>query len=263
MWRAMNRIVGRTVMVTGATSGIGEACARAFASFGARVVICGRREERVSALMETLIKEHGVEVRARVLDVADRQAVQGWAEDLKDEDFMPDVLVNNAGLARGLDSIHNGALEDWEEMIDANVNGLLYVTRAFLPDMIEKNRGHVVNIGSIAGRWTYPKGAVYCATKAAVASISEGLNMDLVGTQVRVSSVDPGMVQTEFANVRFRGDTARAEKVYQGVQKPLTGADVADIVCWVVNAPEHVDIFNVVVMPTAQRSPFVLHREQA
>jgi NADP-dependent 3-hydroxy acid dehydrogenase YdfG len=128
--------------------------------------------------------------------------------------------------------------------------------------MVAKNRGHVVNIGSIAGRWTYPKGAVYCATKAAVASISEGLNMDLVGTNVRVSSVDPGMVQTEFSEVRFHGDHARADKVYQGVDEPLTGADVADIVCWVVNAPEHVDIFNVVVMPTAQRNPFVLHREQ-
>jgi NADP-dependent 3-hydroxy acid dehydrogenase YdfG len=259
----MNRILGRTVLVTGATSGIGEACARAFAGFGARLAICGRREDRLSEVMKALVKEHKAEVKARVLDVTDRAAVEAWAADLKNEDFMPDVLVNNAGLARGLSTVQEADVQDWEEMVDANVNGLLYVTRAFLPHMVQQNRGHVVNIGSIAGRWTYPKGAVYCATKAAVASFSEGLNMDLVGTQVRVSSVDPGMVQTEFSEVRFHGDHERAAKVYQGVHKPMTGDDVADIVCWVVNTPEHVDIFNVVAMPTAQRNPFVLHREQA
>jgi serine 3-dehydrogenase len=258
----VNRITGRTVLITGATAGIGEACARAFASLGARLAICGRREDRLSDLTKALTKEHGADVRPRVLDVRDRAAVEAWAEDLKNQDFMPEVIVNNAGLARGLANVQEGDVEDWEEMVDANINGMLYVTRAFLPDMVARNRGHVVNIGSIAGRWTYPKGAVYCATKAAVASFSEGLNMDLVGTRVRVSSVDPGMVQTEFSEVRFHGDTERAAKVYQGVHKPMTGDDVAEIVTFVVNAPEHVDIFNVVAMPTAQRNPFVLHREQ-
>jgi 3-hydroxy acid dehydrogenase / malonic semialdehyde reductase len=258
----MNRIIGRTVLVTGATSGIGEACARAFASFGARIVLCGRREDRVADLTEALVKD-GAQVRSRVLDVTDRAAVESWAKDLGDEDWMPDVLINNAGLARGLSTVQEGTIEDWEEMVDTNVKGLLYVTRAFLPDMVAKNKGHVVNIGSIAGRWVYPKGAVYCATKSAVESISEGMNMDLVGTRVRVSAVDPGMVQTEFSEVRFHGDTPRASKVYEGVEQPLSGGDIADVVCWVVNAPEHVDIFNVVVMPTAQRNPFVLHRAEA
>jgi 3-hydroxy acid dehydrogenase / malonic semialdehyde reductase len=258
----VNRINGRTVLITGATAGIGEACARAFASLGARLAICGRREDRLSDLTKELTKEHGVDVRPRVLDVRERAAVEAWAEDLKNQDFMPDVIVNNAGLARGLANVQDADVEDWEEMVDANINGMLYVTRAFLPDMVAKNRGHVVNIGSIAGRWTYPKGAVYCATKAAVASFSEGLNMDLVGTRVRVSSVDPGMVQTEFSEVRFHGDNERAAKVYQGVHMPMTGDDVAEIVTFVVNAPEHVDIFNVIAMPTAQRNPFVLHREQ-
>ena len=258
----MNRINGRTVLITGATAGIGEACARAFASLGARLAICGRREDRLTDLTKELTKEHGVDVRPRVLDVRERPAVEAWAEDLKNQDFMPDVIVNNAGLARGLANVQEADVDDWEEMVDANINGMLYVTRAFLPDMVAKNRGHVVNIGSIAGRWTYPKGAVYCATKAAVASFSEGLNMDLVGTRVRVSSVDPGMVQTEFSEVRFKGDQDRAAKVYQGVHMPMTGDDVAEIITFVVNAPEHVDIFNVVAMPTAQRNPFVLHREQ-
>ena len=257
---AMNRIVGRTVLVTGATAGIGEACARAFAAFGARLVLCARREERLFELMETLIKEEGVEVKAAVLDVTDRGAVESWVKDLEDADFMPDVLVNNAGLARGLHPLFEGSVEDWEEMIDTNLKGLLYVTRAFVPRMVERDHGHVVNIGSIAGRWTYPKGAVYCATKFGVSAISEGLNIDLVGTKVRVSSVDPGLVETEFSEVRFRGDSERARKVYQGTT-PLSPEDVADVVCWVVNAPEHVDIFNVVVMPTAQRHAFVLHKE--
>jgi NADP-dependent 3-hydroxy acid dehydrogenase YdfG len=257
----VNRIVGKTVLITGATAGIGEACARAFASFGARLVLCGRRAERLEELMKELVKEHKVDVRIRALDVSDRAAVEAWVKDLEDQDFMPDVLVNNAGLARGLHTVQEGVIEDWEEMIDANVTGLLYLTRAFVPHMVEQNRGHVVNIGSIAGTWVYPKGAVYCATKAAVDSITEGLNIDLVGTRVRVSAVNPGMTKTEFSEVRFRGDNERAAKVYQGVPDPLTGEDVADIVCWVVNAPDHVNVFQVLVMPTAQRSPFVLHRE--
>jgi serine 3-dehydrogenase len=249
-------------MVTGATAGIGQACARAFASHGARLALCGRREDRLLELMEELNGAQGVQVKVRALDVSDRAAVEEWARDLADDDFMPDVLVNNAGLARGLATVQEGSIEDWEEMIDTNVTGLLYLTRTFVPHMVAQNRGHIVNIGSIAGRWVYPKGAVYCATKSAVESITEGLNIDLVGTRVRVSTVDPGMTRTEFSEVRFHGDDQRAAKVYQGVSGPLTGEDIADIVCYVVNAPEHVNVFQVVVMPTAQRNPFVLHREQ-
>jgi serine 3-dehydrogenase len=226
------------------------------------LALCGRREDRLVELMEELIKAHGVKVRTRTLDVSDRAGVETWAKDLADDDFMPDVLINNAGLARGLSTVQEGDYRDWEEMIDTNVTGLLYLTRTFVPHMVKQNRGHVVNIGSIAGRWVYPKGAVYCATKSAVESITEGLNIDLVGTRVRVSTVDPGMTRTEFSAVRFHGDHERASKVYQGVE-PLTGDDIADIILYVVNAPEHVNVFQVVVMPTAQRNPFVLHREQA
>ena len=256
----MNRIVGRTVLVTGATAGIGEACARELASRGARLVILGRREERLFAFAEELMKEHDVEVQARTLDVRDREAVLALREELADLDFMPDVVINNAGKARGLDLAHEADLDDWDEMVDTNVKGLLYVTRAFLPHMVEQNRGHLVNIGSIAGQWTYPRGNVYCGTKFAVRGISEGVNMDLAGTRVRVSSVDPGLVETEFSEVRFHGDEERAEEVYEGYT-PLTPGDIAEIVAFVVNAPEHVDVFDVVVMPTDQRHSMVVHKE--
>jgi len=258
----MNRIIGRTILISGATSGIGEACARTFASMGARLALCARREGPLFELMKELIREHGVKVRAQTLDVRDRNGVEEWAKDLADQDLLPDVLVNNAGLARGLEPLFAGNVEDWEEMIDTNLKGLLYLTRTFVPGMVKRNRGHVVNIGSTAGRWVYPKGAVYCATKFGVRALTEGLNMDLVGTNVRVSSVDPGMVHTAFSQVRFHGDQERAESVYRGV-KPLSAQDIADVVSWVVNAPEHMNVLNVVLMPTAQRHPMVIHREDA
>lgn len=257
----MNRIADRTVLVTGATSGIGEACARAFAERGARLVLIGRRAERLEELAAELGEAHGVEVVTHVLDVRNRDGVRALLDRLTDLDALPDVLVNNAGKALGLDLAHEADLDDWDEMIDTNVKGLLYMTRAFLPGMVERNRGHVVNIGSIAGRWSYPRGNTYCGTKFAVRGISEGVNLDLAGTRVRVSSVDPGLVETEFSEVRFHGDEERAEEVYEGYA-PLTGADIADIVVYVVNAPEHVDIFNVVVMPTDQRHSMVVHREE-
>lgn len=256
----MNRIIGRTVLVSGATAGIGRACARALAAQGARLVILGRREERLFELAETLMKEHEVEVQARTLDVRDRAAADELREDLADLDFEPDVLINNAGKARGFDRLHEGDPDDWDEMIDTNMKGLLYLTRAFLPRMVENNKGHVVNIGSTAGRWTYPKGNVYASTKFAVKALTEGMNIDLAGTRVRVSSVDPGLVETEFSEVRFHGDAERAAEVYEGYT-PLTPEDIADVVVYVVNAPEHVDIFNVVVMPTDQRHSMVVHKE--
>lgn len=258
----MNRILDRTVLVTGATAGIGEACARAFAAQGARLVLIGRRQDRLESIRSELVEEHGVPVYTHTVDVQDRHAVEVLRETLADADRMPEVLINNAGKALGLDPLHEGDLDDWDEMIDTNVKGLLYMSRAFLPDMVRQNRGHVVNIGSVAGRWTYPGGNVYAGTKFCVKAISEGMNMDLAGTRVRVSSVDPGLVETEFSKVRFHGDEDRAEGVYRGYT-PLHPDDVADAVVYVVNAPEHVDIFNLVIMPTDQRHSMVVHREKS
>lgn len=257
----MNRIKGHTALVTGATAGIGEACARAFADQEVNLVLVGRRQERLQALATELRDAFGVEIRTHAMDVRDREAVHALAAALAEEGVEVDILVNNAGKARGLDLLHQGELDDWDEMIDTNLKGLLYFSRAFIPGMVERNRGHVVNIGSTAGRWSYPKGAVYCGTKFGVAGISEGMNMDLAGTRVRVSSVDPGLVETEFSQVRFHGDTERAEKVYQGYT-PLDPRDVADAVLYVTNAPEHVDIFNLVIMPTDQRHSMIVHKEE-
>jgi NADP-dependent 3-hydroxy acid dehydrogenase YdfG len=255
-----NRIHGRTVLITGATSGIGQACAHTFAELGARLVLIGRRHGRLEALEQQLGGEHGVEVRIAALDVTDRAAVDALRDELVTEGFEPDVVINNAGKALGLDPAHRASLDDWDEMIDTNLKGLLYVTRAFLPGMVERNSGHVVNIGSTAGRWAYPGGNVYSATKFGVRALTEGLNLDLVGTRVRVSSVDPGLVETEFSEVRFHGDSERAAGVYRGYT-PLRPEDVADAVRYVVNAPPHVDVFQLVLMPTDQRHSMVVHRE--
>jgi 3-hydroxy acid dehydrogenase/malonic semialdehyde reductase len=256
----MNRIKGHTALITGATAGIGEACARLFADQGVHLVLIGRREERLLALATELREAYGVDIRTRALDVRDRAAVSVLADGLEEEGVQVDILVNNAGKARGFDPIQDGDLDDWDEMIDTNLKGLLYVSRAFLPGMVARDRGHVINIGSIAGRWTYPSGNVYCGTKFAVKGISEGMNMDLAGTKVRVSSVDPGLVETEFSEVRFHGDSERAAGVYRGYT-PLTARDVADAVLYVSNAPPHVDIFNLVILPTDQRHSMVVHKE--
>jgi 3-hydroxy acid dehydrogenase/malonic semialdehyde reductase len=256
----MNRLQGRTALITGATAGIGEACARALAAQDVHLVLVGRRVDRLEALATELRDAFGVQIRTRALDVRDRRAVQALADSLEGEGIEVDILVNNAGKARGLDLIHEGDLDDWDEMIDTNVKGLLYVSRALLPGMVERNRGHVINIGSTAGRWAYPKGNVYAGTKFGVKGITEGMNMDLAGTRVRVSSVDPGLVETEFSEVRFHGDTERAAGVYQGYT-PLTANDIADAVVYVANAPEHVDIFNIVIMPTDQRHSMIVHKE--
>ncbi len=255
----MNRLFGARVVITGASAGIGMECARAFAAQGAHLAISARRVERVESLAAELSEAHGVEVRADGLDVTDRAAVEGYVQSLGEGGFPVDVLVNNAGKARGLATLHEGDPDDWDEMIDTNVKGLLYMTRAVVPHMVERNRGHVINIGSIAGRWVYPKGAVYNATKFAVWALNEGMNMDLLHTQVRVSSVDPGLTETEFSEVRFHGDTERAESVYSDTT-PLTGADVADAVLYVANTPPHVDVINLVLMPTDQRHAMLLHR---
>jgi 3-hydroxy acid dehydrogenase / malonic semialdehyde reductase len=256
----MNGLQGRLALVTGASAGIGLACARRFAALGADVVLWARRAERLEAEAEALRRTHRITVRAATVDVRDRPAVDRAAAALVAEGAIPDILLNNAGLASGLSPLQEGDPADWDLMIDTNVKGLLYVTRAWLPHMVRRGRGHVVNLGSLAGHQTYPRGNVYAATKFAVRALTEGLALDLVGTPIRVSSVDPGLVETEFSLVRFHGDAARARQTYQGMQ-PLTPEDVAEVVGFVVGLPEHVNVLDVVLMPTAQRSTQVVHRE--
>lgn len=244
-------LVDAHVLITGATSGIGLACARAFAARGARLTVTGRRGDRLDALAADLTGS----VRTLVFDVRDRAAVQSALADVEP----PDVLVNNAGLASGLGPVQEGDHADWDAMLQTNVTGLLNVTRALLPGMVARGRGHVVNIGSIAGHEVYPGGAVYCASKHAVDALTRGLRLDLLGTGVRVSTVDPGMVETEFSLVRFHGDADRASAVYEGVE-PLTADDVAEVVVWVADRPRHVQIAEVVVLPTDQASATQVHR---
>ncbi|RMH22137.1 MAG: SDR family NAD(P)-dependent oxidoreductase [Gemmatimonadetes bacterium] len=256
----MNRLQGKRALITGASAGIGRACARAFASYGTHLVLLARRRERLEALAAELTDAHGIEVEIHEHDVRDRAAAFRLADDLAAHGCLPDILVNNAGKARGLEPLQGGDVDDWEEMIDTNVKGLLYMTRAFLPHMVERGHGHVVNIGSIAGRQTYPRGNVYNATKFAVRALNEAMNLDVLGTKVRVSSVDPGLVETEFSEVRFHGDRERARTVYQGYT-PLTPEDVADAVCYVANAPEHVNILELLILPTDQRNAYLVHKE--
>lgn len=256
----MKGIRGKQVVITGASAGIGEACAHRLAAAGARLVLWARRIEALARLADTLESEHGAAVHVAAVDVRDRAAVQAAASAAIDADGAPDVLVNNAGLARGLSKLHEGDPADWDEMIDTNIKGLLNVTRAFLPSMVEAGRGHVVNIGSTAGHMTYPNGNVYASTKYAVRALTEGLSLDLVDTPIRVSSVDPGYVETEFSIVRFRGDEERAKNVYAGFQ-PLVAADIAEAVCWVIAQPAHVTVQDMVITPTAQRNIYVVNRE--
>jgi 3-hydroxy acid dehydrogenase / malonic semialdehyde reductase len=255
----MNRVHGKLTLVTGASSGIGEACARRFAAEGADLVLWARREDRLASLARELSREHGVSVRVAAVDVRDRDAVSAAGGDLIRTTGPPDILVNNAGLAAGLSPIHEGDYDDWDRMIDTNVKGLLNVTRVLLPAMIEAGRGHVINIGSTAAYMVYPKGNVYNASKYAVAALTEGTNLDLAGTPLRASSVDPGFVETEFSLVRFHGDRERARGVYKGFQ-PLTGDDVADAVLYVANLPPHANVSRLILQPTAQRNVYVVDR---
>lgn len=250
---------GRTVLITGASSGIGAACAEAFARTGARLLLCARREDRVAGLAERLRARHQVDVCAFQFDVRDPARVASALENLPEPWQSIDVLVNNAGLSRGMETVQEGSLADWNEMIDTNVKGLLYVTRVVLPGMVARGTGHVIQIGSVAGHWVYPGGAVYCATKHAVNAINQGLKQDLLGTGVRVSSVDPGMVETEFSVVRFHGDQERAESVYANMT-PLTADDIADAVLYCATRPPHVNINEIILMPTDQSSPTLVHR---
>jgi NADP-dependent 3-hydroxy acid dehydrogenase YdfG len=246
----------KTVLITGATSGIGEACARRFARGGYRLVLTGRNEEKLKALCEEL-ETTGTEVRSLVFDVREREAATAAMASL---DVVPDVLINNAGLALGLEKEYEGDYQDWDTMIDTNIKGLLTMTRLVVPRMVEQGRGHIINIGSVAGDAAYANGNVYCATKAAVKALSDGLRIDLAETPLRVTNVKPGLVETNFSRTRFHGDQQRADNVYKGI-KPLTGDDIADVCFYAAEAPAHVQIAEVLVLATHQANGTVIHRE--
>ncbi|MBI5474260.1 MAG: SDR family NAD(P)-dependent oxidoreductase [Ignavibacteriae bacterium] len=255
----MQSLKEKIVCITGASSGIGAACAEEFAKLGCHLMLLARRRERIENTAQRLATAHGIKTFTAQLDVRKQKEVEQFFHWLPEEWQAIDILVNNAGLARGLAKLHEGNVNDWEEMIDTNVKGLLYVSRAVLPSMVERNRGHVINIGSIAGHQTYPMGNVYCATKFAVVGITRGLKMDLLGTAVRVSSVDPGLVETEFSQVRFHGDTERASKAYAGLT-PLTPHDVAQAVVFCATRPPHVNIGELTLTPTDQATVNLVHR---
>lgn len=243
----------KNVLITGATSGFGLATARIFAKKGHRLIITGRREERLNKLAVELKAEFGVEVLPLVFDVRDSNAVQAAADNLPVEWRNIDILVNNAGLAVGLGPIQEGVIDDWERMIDTNIKGLLYMTRAFAPFMIARKSGHIINIGSIAGKEVYPNGNVYCATKYAVDALSKAMRTDMLKHGIKVTQIAPGAAETEFSVVRFKGDQTAADNFYKGFA-PLTGEDIAEIVYYVTTLPAHVCINDLVVTPTAQAS---------
>ncbi len=251
----------KIILITGASSGIGAACARLFAGEGARLLLLARREDKLATLVAELVASGIARSHLHPLtaDVRDRAQVVSVLSGLPPDWQAIDILINNAGLSRGLNKLQEGEIDDWEEMIDTNIKGLLYVTRAVVPGMVTRGCGHVVNLGSIAGHQTYPQGNVYCGTKAAVRSISEGLKIDLLGTPVRVTSIAPGLVDTEFSTVRFHGDTTRAAKVYEGLQ-PLTAEDIAETIFFCLNRPAHVNISEILLVPTAQATPTLVHR---
>lgn len=257
----MVSVKDQIVLITGASSGIGASCARMFAEAGAKLILAARRRDRLEELADRFSKDFNTESHLLELDVRDRTQVESILSNLPESWASVDILINNAGLSRGLDKLYEGNIDDWEEMIDANVKGLLYVTRQIVPGMVQRNRGHVVNIGSIAGRAAYPGGNVYCASKAAVRAISDGLKQDAIGTPIRVTEVEPGLVETEFSIVRFHGDRDRADKVYQDLT-PLTPDDIADVVFFCVTRPAHVNISEVLVVPVDQANATLVHRRR-
>ena len=249
----------KTVLITGATSGIGHACARKFAENGDRLILTGRNEQRLADI-EKELRTKGTEVLSLVFDVRDREKAEQMLSALPQAWQDIDVLVNNAGLALGLEPEYEGSLDDWETMIDTNIKGLLTMTRLVVPAMVQRNSGHIINIGSVAGDAAYAGGNVYCATKAAVKALSDGLRIDVANTAIRVTNLKPGLVETNFSNVRFRGDNDRAANVYKGI-KPLTGDDIADVAVYAANAPEHVQIAEVLILATHQASGSVIVRK--
>lgn len=250
---------GKIVLITGASAGIGAACAHYFADAGAKLILCARRQEKLQTLANELHTEYAASTLLLPMDVQQSDEVTAMIDGLPSDWQAIEVLVNNAGLSRGLDNQYEGSLQDWEEMIDTNIKGLLYMTRAIVPGMVKRNQGHVINLGSIAARDTYKGGSVYCATKAAVKVLSEGLKIDLLGTPVRVTNVEPGLVETEFSEVRFRGDRDRAKTVYSGMNA-LTPNDIADVVLYAATRPPHVNISELFLIPTDQSSSTLIHR---
>lgn len=249
----------RIALITGASSGIGEACARKFAEGGYSLILTARRAEKLAELKAELEAE-GTKVKTLTFDVRDAEAAETAVDSLEPEWRKIDVLINNAGLALGLDKEYEGDPDDWNTMIDTNIKGLLTMTRLIVPGMVERNEGNVINIGSVAGDAAYAKGNVYCATKAAVKTITDGLRIDLAETAVRVTNLKPGLVETNFSNVRFHGDNQRADNVYKGIT-PLTGADIADVAFYAASAPKHVQIAEVLILATHQASGSVIYRK--
>ncbi|MGD8305454.1 MAG: SDR family NAD(P)-dependent oxidoreductase [Ignavibacteria bacterium] len=255
----MSQLSNKTVFITGASAGIGKACAVAFAKSGATLLLAARRINKLNELANSLSKEYKVEIKSVEMDVRINDEVTEALSSLDNEWKKIDILINNAGLARGFDKIYEGKLTDWEEMIDTNIKGLLFVTRQVLPGMVERKSGHVINIGSVAGHETYPSGNVYAATKFAVNALTKSIRMDVLDKNIKVSTVDPGLVETEFSIVRFSGDETKAENVYNGIT-PLNGDDIADVVLYCATRPAHVNINEVILTPLAQASPTMVHR---
>jgi len=250
--------MARIALITGATSGIGKATAIAFANIGIDLIICGRRQDRLDSLQEYLSKK--VRVTNLKFDVSNKVEVTNAIKSLSDEWDQIDILVNNAGNAHGLSPIHEGNIDDWDAMIEINVQGLLYVSKAIMPGMVERQSGHIVNLSSVAGKYTYTNGAVYCASKAAVEALSEGMRMDLTQHGIKVTNIAPGAVETEFSLVRFKGDKEKADKVYEGFE-PIQPEDVADAILYAVNTPARVTIADIVLYAKAQSAPTVINRK--
>lgn len=250
----------KIVLITGASSGIGEGCARKFAMNGYRLILNGRNVEKLNAVKKELLEKYGADVYLLPFDVRDRQAARVALESLPEEWKAVDILVNNAGLVIGVDKEHEGNLDEWDIVIDTNVKALLAMTRLVVPGMVERGRGHVINMGSIAGDYAYPGGSVYCACKAAVKALSDGLRIDLVDTPIRVTNIKPGLVETNFSVVRFRGNREAADNVYKGI-RPLTGDDIAEVVYFAAAVPEHIQIAEVLVMPANQATGTIVSRK--
>ncbi len=249
----------KTILITGASSGIGEGCARKFASQGARLILNSRSADKLTALAEELKEKYDAECYLMPFDVCNRESAAAALNALPQEWKSIDVLINNAGLAIGVDKEYEGNLDEWDVVIDTNVKALLSMTRLVVPGMVERGRGHIINIGSIAGDAAYPGGSVYCATKAAVKALSDGLRIDLVDTPLRVTNIKPGLVETNFSVVRFRGDKEKADNVYRGI-KPLNGDDIAEVVYFAASAPEHMQVAEILVMPTYQATGTIVSK---